>query len=264
MQAHLDNELSTAERVVFEHHMSECTMCARRLAEYKKASALLFEAFAEDRLREPLRHKVLAHLPELEHQPEQHPSWQPQYKPVRFQWLRTLAPALAPILVLLLGITLFYAWPPTMLNRGVVLGTVTQLAGPVARRHPADGEQNRIALHSAVYAGERFETQDEAGLVLLLDGPTTLKADANTRLQVQDNRKILLESGRIWLDVAEDPRLFRVETPSGGVTVFGTTFDVLLQDDSTVPEAKMTVTVSKGAVHVESGVGFTQLHHGQE
>lgn len=264
IQAHLDNELTAAERVVFEHHLSECAACARRVARAKATSALLFEAFAEVRLRESLRPKVMAHLPEMEHLAETHPSWQPQYKRVRFQLLRTLAPALAPVLVLLLGITLFYSWPASEPAQDDVLGMVTQRTGLVLKHGADETDRQRVAVSGPVRTGERYETDADAALIVVLAGPTVLKADANTRFKVESDRKVVLEAGRIWLDVAKDPRLFRVETPSGGVTVFGTTFDVLVEDAVSLAEPRMTVTVAAGEVHVESGVGFAQLRPGQQ
>lgn len=263
IQAYLDNELNAADRLVFEHHVSECTACARRLTAYTATSATLFESFAEVRLRESMHERVMSHLPEMEHHPD-HAVWQPQYKPVRFQWLRTLAPALAPILVLLLGITLFYAWPPAEIAHGELLGEVAWKTGQVAKRDAQGRTGDRVSLKTDVFAGDGFETDADAYLALTLLGPTILKADSHTRFQIDGNRKIVLESGRIWLDVADDPQLFRVETPSGGVTVFGTTFDVLVEDRDDGAEARMTVTVAEGSVHVESGVGFAHLQPGQQ
>ena len=261
--AYLDNELSAAERVVFEQHLSECAACTQQLSSYKAMAAGLFETFSESGLRSSLRAAVMAHLPEMEHTGEHHPSWQPQYKPVRFQWLRTLAPALAPVLVLLLGITLIYAWPQSESLDSEAVGMILHKSGDVTKHNARDTERRRAVLSGQVYAGERYETGAGASLMVALAGPTLLKADENTRFRIDDDRKIRLESGRIWFNVAKDPRTFLVDTQPGQVTVFGTTFDVAIEDAESVPEPKMTVTVAAGEVQVDSGTGFRKLHPGQ-
>jgi len=73
--------------------------------------------------------------------------------------------------------------------------------------------------------------------------------DQNTRIYVEDERTLSVEQGRVFLDVAKGRQLFRVRTPHGEVTVFGTRFDVQVGADT------MRVIVEDGRVQLSSTDG---------
>jgi hypothetical protein len=113
-------------------------------------------------------------------------------------------------------------------------------------------------LKSYILRGQHFETGSGANLMLTLLGPTQLKMAENTRMKVVDDRQIAVEKGRVWLDVSHDQRRFKVGTPTGDITVFGTNFDVNVESEKTV------VTVRDGRVRVENGVDKTELQSGDQ
>lgn len=260
LQAHIDGELSAAEKAIFEQHIAECPSCAALLRRQKASSALLFEALSDHRLRRDLAPGVLAHLPEME------PSYirahemtmrtKRQGKPVKP--FRMLMPVAAVTVLLVLAFLLAWSWPPDLQNENRVVGMVTYQNGTVLRSHEDSTQRAHVGLKALVTEDDRFETVDNGLLMLTLAGPTQLKVDKNTRVKVADEREISVETGRILLSVARDERLFRVKTPSGDITVFGTIFNVEVTPDHT------TVTVGSGHVQVSNDVAFTQLEPGQQ
>lgn len=267
IQAYLDSELTPSERVVFDQHLSECTACAKQLSLHQANSAMLIEVLSVNRLRHSLRDNVIAHLPEMDHPhrtPRPTPVWKTKKAPIRFQWLRMFAPALAIVMVCVLALTLFYSWPLDEANSGRSIGMVTHRLGDVMRSTGDSTQRYKVALRNDIYAKQRFETGDTGTLMVTLAGPTLVKADANTRFLVHDYRKISLEKGHLWFNVAKDSRTFRVETPSGVVTVFGTTFDVDVKMSVGIQPDYTTVTVSEGEVQVENDITFAPLRPGEQ
>ncbi len=260
LQAYIDGELSAAEKAILEQHISECRSCAALLKRQRASSALIFEMLGDHRLSRNMAPEIMAHLPEME----------PSYKRAHEMTMRTkqqgkrvnlfqmLMPVAAVSVLLVLAFLLAWSWPSALLNEGRAVGMVTHQDGRVLRSREEGTQRSRVALKAVVTADERFETADKASLMITLAGPTHLKADGNTRVKVVNEREIGVETGRIWLSVAKDERLFRVTTPSGDITVFGTVFNVEVTADRTV------VTVESGRVQVSNDVAFTQLEPGQQ
>ncbi|MBI3118796.1 MAG: FecR domain-containing protein [Candidatus Hydrogenedentes bacterium] len=258
LQAYVDGELSNAERVVLEQHLNECAACVGTLRHHQANAAFLFEVFSEFRLKGDLRQAVMAHLPEMEHF---HTAYQ---TPRRFEHTRSwsqrvssLMPAFAPALLLLLAFALWMFWPP-MQAPGRTIGMVVQEEGSVTRSHEELPEWRNVDLGSTVRQDEMFETDSDGRLMIALGGRSELKVDFNSRVKLLGERKVQVDDGHIWLNVGKDERLFRVYTPSGDITVFGTTFDVAVLDNATV------VTVATGRVEVQNDITFAALGPGQQ
>jgi hypothetical protein len=255
VQAHIDEELPNSERIIFEQHLSECRVCRASLEERKAAAAMLFEAFEPCRLRESLLPAVMAHLPVMDTpRPGRRDSSyrttpHPERRRSRFV---TLLPALA-VLLLFLGLAILYSWPPLLPVKGEIIGKVTFLDGKAHCAPAGSMVRKDASLMGAVCAGQRYITSSKAQMMLALSGSTFVKIDGGSRLKIEDDRALSLESGRIWLKVGKDGRYFKVSTPNGDVTVFGTIFDVLVDNDQTV------VTVVEGEVQVENDKSFTVL-----
>jgi len=261
VQAYVDGELSAAEKAILEEHISECRMCTAALKRQRSTAALLFETLGEHRLNHDLTPMVMAHLPEMDpnhvrtsHDVTLRIKQQSDYRYL----LRALAPAMALTVLLVLGMMLALSWPPEGPADMRAVGMVTHQEGKILRSHESSTDRRHVALKAIVRENERFETDGDAALMITLAGPTLMKADKNTRLKVINEREVSVEIGQIWLNVCKDQRSFRVTTPSGDITVFGTVFNVEVTPDSTV------VTVETGNVQVSNNVAFTQLEPGEQ
>jgi len=216
----------------------------------------LFETFRPFHLRESLCPAVMAHLPEMEapRSGRRDSSYQVTPHPERGRsrvW--ALVPALVPLLRLVWGLAIAYSWPPLVPQSGRAIGKVTYLEGTAHRAYAGSTVRESANLKESVYEGQRFSTSSTAQMMLALAGPTYLKMDSSTRIKVQNERAISLESGAVWLHVGTDGRYFQVATPNGDVTVFGTQFEVRVDMDKTI------VTVADGEVQVENDKAFTVL-----
>jgi len=260
IQGYIDGEVTDSERLIFEEHVSECRVCSRALKRHKRSTALLFEVYEEHRLHNDLTPGIMAHLPEMDRSSTnvQEVNWRVKHASGGITWLLRLVPALAPVLIIVLALAIFYSWPRNGDLPEPSIGVVTFRQGQVMRSNEEGTDRLSVNLSSYINAGERFETGNAAAMMLSLAGPTEIKVAADTRIKIHDERQISVERGRAWLHVGKDVRLFRVNTPPGNVVVFGTTFDVRVEENMTV------VTVSEGRVQVENDVAFRELNAGEQ
>lgn len=260
-QAHIDGELGQSDRVILEQHMADCPACAALLRKHQRACAHLCEAFVDHRLTHSLVESVLDHVPEMEPVDQldmEAVNWRLKHPVGRWQRAARLMPAVAGIVLLILALTLMSQWPTPPGAGSNVVGVVTHCSG-VVKSSTYDGvTRQAVAVKDFVERGERFETGSGDALMLALAGPTQLKLNENTRIKLFDERKLSVETGEIWLDVGRDGRLFRVTTPMGVITVFGTAFEVAVDGDRTV------VTVEEGKVQVENEIAFREVAPGQQ
>jgi hypothetical protein len=255
LQAHIDGELAASETVILEQHLLECRSCAALIRRQKASSALLFEAFSEHRLRDDLTPGIMAHLPEMEYTPQagREVTYRTKHPKKRLAFFFAFAPMWAASLLLVLGLAIALSWPRNDSLNGSKVGMVTYVRGEILSSGDQSTERHAVALRNLITRNERVETAGEAAAVIGLAGPTQLKMDENTRVKIMDARQMNVETGRIWLSVAKDRRLFRVTTPLGTVTVFGTKFSVEVTPETTV------VTVEQGEVTVENATRFVVL-----
>ncbi len=255
IQAYIDDELGVSERAIFEQHLSECRQCKAAEARQRAGAALLFEAFEPHRLDHDMTASVMAHLPDLEDSRRLR-EFNQRAKNPRSRWagLLTWGPALAPVLMLMLAFALWYSWPTSQAYIGVTVGMVTAKDGELLSKHDQSYDNwRRAALEETVSKGDRVETMAGSRAMISLAGPTTLKMGENTSIQVRDSRTLSMDRGIIWLSVNKAPRKFRIETPAGDVTVFGTVFQVEANDFETV------VTLEEGSVTVGNDLDFVML-----
>ncbi|GMV94701.1 MAG: hypothetical protein AMXMBFR82_44790 [Candidatus Hydrogenedentota bacterium] len=266
LQAQIDGELGDSERVILEQHVAECARCAQMLRERQWQTALLFEALSADRLAHSIRQKVLDHLPEMEvpGQEIDDLNWRAKHPNKWTNRLAHVAPAAAVAILVFLTIVLRFSYPEqtgySNLYRAErpAVGVVTQVKGEPTRIALDETRRMRASIAALARSGDCFETADGTQMMLSLTGPTVVKLDENTRVKVSDARRLSVDHGTIWLDVAQDGSLFKVITPAGLVTVFGTVFSVR------VAEGRTTVTVESGHVQVESGEHLYQLQANQQ
>jgi len=262
-QGYIDGEVSDSERLILEEHVSGCRVCDRVLKRHKQSTALLYETFEAYRLIQDLSAPVMAHLPEMDRAPltartVREVNWRAKHETVGMSRLLRLLPALAPVLIVGLALAIFYSWPQNGHAPTESIGMVMFCQGEVSRSSEAGLDPQGVDLSSPVAAGDRFETGNEAAMMLSLAGPTAIKVAANTRVKIHNERRISVERGRAWLHVGKDVRLFRVNTAMGDAVVFGTTFDVRVEQGMTV------VTVADGCVQVETDVAFRELNAGEQ
>lgn len=255
IQASLDGELSAAEQTIFDEHVAACPHCARSLERHRRCAAAIFEAYRDERLDHDLVSGVMAHLPEMD-TPRQVQEFNWRVKQARrgpvTAFLR-LAPAMAPALLACLAFALYLFWPQDNAIDAEAVGVVTYRLGAVGWSTDARPGPSSVNLRHLVKKGERYETGPDAALMLALAGQSRVKVDAGTRIKVHSDRAMRVERGRAWFNIGRDERLFRVTTPNGDVTVFGTTFEVRVENGRTV------VTVRDGRVMAENGTAFIEL-----
>lgn len=254
MQAHIDAELSPAERIIVEQHVADCTQCANTLRVYQSTSAALFETLAEDRLRHSLVAPVVAHLPEMEvvdRDDVASVNWRAKHPSNTVATMMRRLPIAAAVVLTILAVVIQYYWPESPEPSASVVGVVTQVSGDAYQSAGDAVPVKRTSAKAFIEPGALLETGAVGTMMVSLAGPSYIKLNHDTRLLVGNDRSIDLEYGTAWLDVGRDGRRFVVHTPSGDVRVLGTTFVVEADENMT------TVTVSEGEVHVESAVDKT-------
>jgi ferric-dicitrate binding protein FerR (iron transport regulator) len=259
IQAYVDGELSSSDRVILEQHVSACSACAVLVQRHRRLSAELFEAFSDVRLARDLRQPVLENLPEMELLSADlvGVNRRAKRRAGRGSRVAPYLPAAAVAVVAVLGFMINYYWPAPIPESNPA-GVIIQVLGQVTRVAPDSSDWTGAFINDLVAGGERFQTGAGSQLMVGMLGPTRLKVNAHTRFTIDDPRRVSLEAGEIWLDVGRDGRLFKVVTPDGTITVFGTAFAVRVDAHGT------TVAVERGEVLVTSENRFTNLTEGQQ
>ncbi len=259
---YLDGEAGGAERLILEQHVKECAECHAALESSRATVALLYETLSADRLRKDLTLQVMAHLPEMDtpsvqnHELSQrvkHPEWQGP-----FGRMRAMLPVFAPMMLALLGVALWVSWsghePPAERYAGMVLFQHQ----PVTSSTDLEPQRHSVHLSDRISAPVRYETGSDGGLVMGLEGNSEIRMFSDARVKVCGARELRLESGSIHCSVGKGERYFRVSTPDGLITVFGTVFSIDVLSDSTL------VAVVKGEVQVENANTFIVLGDGEQ
>lgn len=253
LQASIDGQLSQAERVILEQHLGECPACRGLLKRHQRVSAQIFEAMADHALKNDLVKSVMENLPEMEHTVVDVAglNWRTKHPSMFRERVRKWSPLAAAGLLVVLAFVLRENWPDTPIPADA-LGMVTYSSGVVNRFDRVDLTPSASGLESLVLPGDRFETGRDAQLLLSLLGETEMALNENTRVLITDERTLNVEEGEVHLTVGKGRQPFRVFTPTGKLTVFGTVFDVKVSHGRTV------VVVEEGEVQVEHG-GYQSL-----
>lgn len=250
LQAYLDGELPHSERVVLDLHLEDCATCRASLQAQRQANAILFESFRPVRLQDDMSDYVLSHLPDMEHRQVDVAGVNRRVKhPARFrEQMFRLVPIAAMFLLVGMAAVINSQWPePDLVDESI--GLVAAKTGESYRIADGRGDRRDVMVRDGAEPGDRFETGAGSSLMLMLMGPSELRMDQNTRVAIEDERTIEVYGGRVFLDVAKGRDLFRVRTPHGEVTVFGTRFDVRVGADD------VQVIVEEGRVQLSSTDG---------
>ncbi len=268
LQTYIDGELGASERVIVRQHLTECSACKTQMRDVQKHSAFLFEAYSPVRLEEDLSGYVLDHLPELDF-PREDPAvpefdvaslnFRAKHPTLLRERAMRLLPVAAAVLLIFLAAILSDNWPAASLASNTV-GIVAYNEGDAYRVEDGSDQRARAVVGTFASLRDQFVTGDNSSLMLRILGPTDIRIAANTRLQIDTDRKVSIDKGRVFFDVDGAKRRFKVMTPSGDITVFGTSFDVRVDAQRT------TVTVLEGSVQLGSTAAasvFSMIQSGE-
>lgn len=262
LQSFIDGELADSERLNVEIHLHDCPTCTALLRDHKQCNAAMFDSFSEDRYCGDMTAYVMEHLPEMieisnEASDLEQVNRRAKHPAALQEQFKKFLPLAAAFMIIGLGYILTENWPERAIPENA-LGAVTYQSGNVYRHDGETNERSAVELKTYARAGDSFEAEVDSTLLLTLLGPTHIKMSSDTRVHITDDRRIRVEKGRVFLDVAKANRMFRVFTPNGTVTVFGTSFEVNVDNDH------LTVSVTEGQVQVEQDNLFKQLLPGQQ
>jgi len=265
LQGYLDNELSPGERAIVERELARDADLRRLLDQQRDTAALMFEALGAHRQKDDLVGAVMAHLPEMEgsnaytaRDSAHDVNWRAKHpRAARFRFL-TFAPTLASLILVVMGFAILYAWPPDLPESRELIGMVAGSWDDVKFHDGASLQTEAASLMHLVREGDEIETGEAGTALVALSGPTFVKIDKNSRFRATNARTVKMYKGKMWLNVAKHNRKFRVQTPEGTVTVFGTTFGV------EVLPGRVIVTLEEGEVTVENGQDFVVLYPGEQ
>lgn len=261
-QAYIDGELSPSERLHFEQHIGACRVCATSLERQRAVSHFVLDAYSEHRLQRSLVTDVMAHLPEMDdvrlvRQMNQRAKEQRS----RFRNFFTILTPVATMVVVFLAAAIVYSWPAPDRVDAKNVGMVTYSQGDVNSLASGASAFAPSTLRDLINREAVFETGETGMMAASIAGPNLVKMGENTRVKVYDDRRVALQSGKIWVHVSKalrGARVFRVDAPDGTITVFGTTFGV------EVGEGKTIVTLLEGEVTVENDTTFAVMRPNQQ
>lgn len=258
LQAYLDGELSRSKELIVEEHLSSCIHCKTEFEQLRKGNAYLYESLSPYKLNESLDEHIMKRLPELDtsynqtHQITLRVKHQDE-SPYSFT---NLFPYLALAAMTILGVFIFVSWPHREISETQKIGVAINIEGnsSIVENDLSSTINNLTPLKNDNY----IETKENSIVYTYLMGNTILKLAENTRIRILDERTVNLEKGKVNFDVGKSKKVFRVNTPQGVVTVFGTQFQI--EVDST----QILTTVLKGEVTVETANKFVVLKENQQ
>jgi hypothetical protein len=243
-----------------EHHVRDCVMCEEEMKEITSCSATLFESLSPYRLSGGFRDRVMNRIPartlgvfSIHTADPRSERTSPIASLNRWMFFAAVA------VLVLASVIILYNYP----HRGAgiqpdEIGMVTGVEGSVKMAHAYEGSVRETVVRDIAFRGDRIVTGTDGRAILALDGPTEIKVNANTELWIDNERFIRLVRGEMWGSVGGEGRLFKVQTPSGDVTVTGTEFNVRTENNQT------TVAVARGRVLFATSEGFTEVAAGQK
>ncbi len=263
-QAYLDDELTSGEKLQFEEHIRGCAACKSELQHARTVAARLFEVLGRDRLYDDLTPSIMAHLPYRNTTKYSLPVGPRKASGIKKKKITfmgkaaTLIPVFVPLLLLVLAALLWISWPASLSKEAKATGVVTLSQGAAQSGHISGDSFQRIRSKDILVRGTLLKTGPNGRLLFGLLGPTQATLYRDSILQVVNEREVVLEQGRMFIDVNGGPRMFSVDTPHGTVTVMGTSFQVDTKPSET------EVTVVRGQVLVENDTSFALLTGGSK
>jgi len=225
--ARLDGELAGDDRDALESHLERCDDCTATADAFALQDAALRDTFAPRRdAAAALAERVSRHTPK------------PTPRP-RGLWA---LPAAMTALAAGIAVAIFLRLPdrPTSVARSA---DPVRSAGLVPKPRPKPPELTRLAV------GGKLETKAGERQRVALPDASVLYVNQSTSVTLTDRRRIDLERGEVFVEVAKDAGAFLVHTPTREVTATGTKFAVRSAAAGT------SVVVAQGTVEVSGIAG---------
>ncbi|MGC9054772.1 MAG: FecR domain-containing protein, partial [Candidatus Hydrogenedens sp.] len=260
LQAYIDGELSRSKELIVEEHLSACMHCKQEFEILRKSNAYLYESLSPYKLNESLDEQIMKKLPEIDisynqtHQITLRVKHQDE-SPYSFS---NIFPYLALTAMTVLGVFIFVSWPHREISESQKVGIAINMSG---NSSIINNNINNIMKEedlTPIKTDNYIETKEDSIVYTYLKGNSILKLAEKTRIRILDERTVNLEKGKVLFDIGKDKKVFRVNTPQGIVTVFGTQFQV--EVDST----QILTTVHRGEVTVETAHQFVVLKQNQQ
>jgi len=260
LQAYLDGELSRAKELIVEEHLSACSQCKHEFEVLRKSNAHLYESLSPYKLNESLDEQIMKKLPEIDvsynqtHQITLRVKHQDE-SPYSFS---NIFPYLALTAMTILGVFIFVSWPYRDISDSERIGVAINLEGNSSIINKDINNIMKEDNLASIKMDNYIETKENSIVYSYLKGNSVLKLAGNTRIKIIDERTVNLEKGKVWFDIGKDKKVFRVNTPQGVVTVFGTEFQI------EVDSSQILTTVHRGEVTVETANQFVVLRQNQQ
>ncbi len=264
LQSYVDDEVSPSERLLIEEHLKGCEGCAAQMEKLRATDASVFEVLRQYSLHEDFAERVMAHLPDIPPAVSVAESLRLQAhneKNRTRRWFLTavrLVPVVMPVILLILAALLWLAWPTFDAEQPDAVGMVLYSDGNATNVSSSAGAEMVASKGHGIQYGDSFTTGSDSRMLLGLAGPSHITVFENSVVVLEAEREVVLKKGRVFFDVSRDARHFRVHTPDGRITVFGTSFQVDIQNAGT------EVTVVNGDVMVENESAFVRLNRNSQ
>ncbi len=255
IQAYVDGQLKSEERVLVEVHIVECPDCAILLNELHEVTAAVVEGLASKRVSTTFVERVVAALPQIYEHAHVDGLAEIQRRAKRQGLLNKMShmmPYAAAAVLIIATVLLMAVWPEQ--NVGFVAKVTNQAQLMRPGRNAAEAA---VSIGNSVQAGDRFVTDAESRLILALR-TAEIKINGGSILRVVTDREVELVKGEMFADVTSTGSPFLVKLGTGSVTVMGTQFVVQAMEDKTV------VTVAQGNVLFKSGAGYSEVKAGAQ
>ncbi|HEX2584913.1 MAG TPA: FecR domain-containing protein [Steroidobacteraceae bacterium] len=179
-------------------------------------------------------------------------AWQQSLRHERRQRVMWLSSA-AAIVIAMVGA--WYVASRVNSPSPVLVATLVQAKGHVNVARPNNDSHDSISA-SRIYTGEEINTGDGTAL-LSLNGKANIRLARHTRLRWQSASKIMLASGKIYVDSGAQFIPLSINTTLGTVTHLGTRYQVVSSTDN------LDVSVRDGMVIIVTPRSELQLQSRQ-
>lgn len=262
IQAYIDDELNSAERILVEEHLHNCAPCQQEMLALRTVTAYLFETLGPNGLEEDLVPAVMNHLPQMEFslfspliKRFKNATKNSMYKKSKMPTATFLPVVVAVLLVIVAGL-IWVNWPSAEQHPSAVLGLVIYNQGENFSGDLTKQTTRPIRISEFLRGGTTLSIGKGSRVLFALRGPSHASVFENSVVQILSNRELHLEKGRIFLDVGRGDRPFVITTPHGSVKALGTSFQVTSQSSGS------GVSVVHGQVLVENEKSFAVLTPG--
>jgi hypothetical protein len=257
IQAYVDVQLCSEERIFVERHVAVCEDCAVKFKELQDLTSHLVTALGPARVSTTFVDRVTECLPDIYDsamtQKKIHDLNRLTKQEDMWHRLSRLVPYAATLVLAGALVFLMSVWPEEPLG---VVAKVNNSAH-IMRADPRNRVPVPISIGDAILPGDSIVISDQSRIILALE-TAELKVNGGSMLRVLGDREVELVKGALYADVDKSGQPFKVKLSSGDVTVLGTRFVVQALQDKTV------VTVAEGSVFFNNSKGYSEIEAGSQ